>query len=183
MAVQKFRRRVDHHVRAQSEGLLKVWGHERVVDNQFDFFRAADARDGFQVGQRHQGIGRSFHIDHARVFSQRALDVLGIRSVDVGEFEAVAGEDLIEQSRNAAVKIVSADHVIAGFEHGADGIDCRHAAAEDARGDAAFERSQIRFQAIARRVGGTRVVVADVLAQFFLNIGGCRVNWSGYRAS
>ena len=55
------------------------------------------------VAQRHQRIGGGFHVNHARVLANGALDILHARSIDVSEFESVSGEHLIEQPRNAAI--------------------------------------------------------------------------------
>ncbi len=112
-----------------------------------------------------------------RVFLRMARSTFfAVGGVHVGEFHAIAGQNLIEQARHAAVEVVAADHVVAGLEHGADGVDGRHAAGEDARGDAAFERRQVFFQAGARGIGNAGVFVALVLAEFLLNVGGGRVD-------
>ena len=67
--------------------------------------------------------------------------------------------------------------MVAGFVHGADSVDRRHAAGEDPRGDAAFECGEIFFQAIARGIRDARIFVSFVFADFLLNIGGRRINW------
>ena len=63
----------------------------------------------------HQGIGRSLDVHHARVLADRALDVFRVGRIDVSEFEAEVGHDLIEQARGSAVEIVAANYVIARF--------------------------------------------------------------------
>ena len=118
-----------------------------------------------------------------RVFLRMARSTfLRVRRVDVAELHAEIRQYLIEEAGHASVEIVAADHVIAGFVHGADGIDCRHPAGEDAGGDSAFEGRQIFFQAGASGIGDAGVFVAFVLAQFLLDVGGGRIDGNCYRA-
>ena len=168
---------MDHHIRTQRNRLLKIGGHESIVDNQFDLFRAADTPNGGKVAQGHQRIGWSLHIDHARALAQGAFDVLRIGGINVGEFDTIPGEDLIEESRNPTVEIVPADDVISSLVHSAQSIDRCHTAAENPRSDAPFERGKICFQAIARWIRAARVVVSYVFSQFLLRISGGRVDW------
>ncbi len=128
------------------------------------------------------GIGWGLHIDHAGIFSDGAFYVSRVRSVDVGEFHSEICQDLVEKAGHAPVKIVAANHVIAGLVHGADGVDRRHAAGEDTRGDAAFEHRQIFFQASAGGIGNAGVFVSFVLAEFLLDVGGGRIDGSRNRA-
>ena len=165
-----------------ADRLLEVWRHEGVVHDQFDFLAAAYLADGLNVAERHERVGRRFHVDHAGVFSDGALDISRVGSVDVGEFHSEIRQDLVEEAGHASVEIVAADDMVAGLVHGADGIDRRHAAGEDARGNTAFERRQVFFQAGARGIGNAGVFVALVLAQFLLHVSGGGVDGNRYRA-
>ena len=49
MTIEKFRGRMDDHVRSQRDRMLEVWGHECIVDDQLDFSAMADLSDGFDV--------------------------------------------------------------------------------------------------------------------------------------
>ena len=165
-----------------ADRLLEIGRHESVVHDQLHFLAAAYLADGSNIGERHQGVGGGFDIDHAGIFSDGALYVSRIRGIDVGEFHSEICQDLVEQTGHASVKIIAANHVVAGLVHGADGVDRRHAAGKDTRSDSAFEHRQILFQAGAGGIGNARVFVALVLAQFLLNVGGSRVDRNRYRA-
>ena len=67
MAIEKLGRGVDHHVRAQLDGLLEVGRHEGVVHHEFapssdGAWRAMDRRSVM----RHQRIGRGLDVNVAR---------------------------------------------------------------------------------------------------------------------
>src|ERR1043165_1479120 len=119
------------HVGSQFERLLEIGRHEGVVYNQVDFFAATDAAYGFDITYRHQRVGWGFDIDHARAFADGTLDVFRVSGVDIGEFETEVCQHLIAEARDAAVKIVSADYVVSGFQHAEDSVDGGHAAGED----------------------------------------------------
>ena len=88
VAVQEFRGRVDHHVRTQRDGLLEIGRHEGVVNYDFHFSAVANVADGGNVAQSHQRIRRRLDIHQPRVLANRALDVPGLRGVDVGELDS-----------------------------------------------------------------------------------------------
>src|SRR5260221_6401379 len=99
---------------------------------------------------------------------------LGWRAV--GNWQTNVKEFLIEEARYPAVEIVPCDDMIAGFKHRGNSIDGRHAAGEHARRRSAFERSQIRLQPVTRRIRYARIFITFVLSDFFLNVGGSRVD-------
>ena len=182
VAVEKFCGGVNHHVGSQRDRLLEVWRHESVVHDQFHFLAAAYLADGLDVAERHERIGWRLDVHHARVLADGAFDILRVGSVDVGKFHSEICQHLIEEAGHAAVEIVAADHVVAGLVHGADGVDGRHAAGEDAGGNSAFERRQVFFQTGARGIGDASVFVSLVLAQFLLNVGGSWIDGNRDRA-
>ena len=182
VAVEKFRGRVHHHVRAQRQRLLEIWRHECVVHDQQDFLAPADGADRRQIAQPHQRIGRRLHIDHPRVLADGAFDVLRVRGIDVRELQPEARHHLVEQTRRSAVQIVAADHVIAGLQHADDRIDRRHAAGENARGDSAFERGKILLQPGARGIRDAGIFISLVLADSLLDIGRSWIDGNGHRS-
>ena len=106
----------------------------------------------------------------------RPPDLLHIGGVDVGEDDAVVGNDLVEEPRRSPVNIGSADDVVAGLEHGDQGRDGRHAAGKNVRRSASFERGQIFFERRARGIRNPGVFVSAVLTDLFLGIGGRGIN-------
>ncbi len=135
-----------------------------------------------KVTECHEGIGRSLDINHAGVFADGAFHIFHIGSIDVGEFDAVTGEHLIEEARNSAIKVVAAHDVVAGLEHGANSVDGSHAAGEGAGGDSAFERCEVLLQPSAGGIGNAGVLVSFILAQFLLDVSGRRMDGDGDRA-
>ena len=179
--IQKFRGGVDHHIGSQRNRLLEVWRHESVVHHQFHLLAAAHLADGFNVAERHERVGGRLDIHHARILANGPLDASRVRTIDVGKFHAEIRQHLVEQPGHASVEIVAADDVIAGFVHGANGVDGSHSTGEDASRDSPLEGHQIFFQASARGVRNPGVFVPFVLAQFLLDVSRSRVDGNGYR--
>ncbi len=71
------------------------------------------------------------------------------------------------------------DNVVAGFQHGHDGVDGRHATGEHARCRTAFERCEVSLQAVAGWIRYARVFVTFILSDFFLNVSRGRVDGGG----
>ncbi len=147
------------------------------------FLRAANFADGLKISESHERVGGRLHINHARLFANGALNISDVGSIHVGEFDAVAGENLVEEARRSAVEIVAADDVVARLVHGAESVDGSHAAGEDARRDSTFEGSEILFQTRARRIRNPRVLVAFVLPNLLLDVGRGRMNGGRNRAA
>src|SRR5260370_41953392 len=81
-----------------------------------------------------------------------------------------------------AVEIVAGNDVVAGFEHGHDGVDGRHSTGEDLGGNTVFQRSQVGLQAVAGWIRYARVFVTLIFSNFFLNVSGGWVDGGGDRA-
>ncbi len=151
MAVEKLGGRVNHHVRAQRNGLLEIGRHESVVDDQFNFLLAANVADGPNVAQGHEWVGGRLDVNHARVSANGALDVPYVGGVHVGELHPVAGQNLVEQAGHAAIKIVPGDHVVSRSEHGAEALIAAMPLAKTR--DATPPSSDARFSSRRVRVG------------------------------
>src|SRR5271155_828863 len=91
VTVEKLRGRMQHHVRAQRNRLLKIWRHESVVHHQLYLLGAADFADRFDVCKIHEWIGGRFHVHHASLLANGALDISDVSSIDISEFESIAG--------------------------------------------------------------------------------------------
>ncbi|SPE45480.1 hypothetical protein SBA7_840010 [Candidatus Sulfotelmatobacter sp. SbA7] len=130
----------------------------------------ADVGDGANVAEGHERVGGSLDINHTCVPADGAFYVLHIGSVHVSEFNPIAGKNLVKQAGDTAIKVVPGDHMVSRPKHGAESVDGGHAAGENSRGDSAFERCQVFFEASARRIRNASVLVALVLAQFLLEV-------------
>ena len=154
VAIEKFGGGVHHDIRAKLQRALKIGRHEGVVDAQVDRLPACpfmtDIGDGANVGDLHHRVGRGFNVHQPGIGLDRTADLLRVGGIDVGEENAVIGNDLVKKPRRSPVNIGSADHVIAGLEHGDQGRDRRHPARKNVRRSAAFERSQVFFERRAR---------------------------------
>ena len=85
-------------------------------------------------------------------------------------------DDLAEEAGGATVDVVAADDVIAGVEHGDEGSDGGHAAAEDVTGGSAFERGEIGFEGVPSGVGDAGVFPAAVFLDALEFVGGGEVD-------
>ena len=93
---------------AGSTGVMKVLSTARRTPRG-----GADPRDGADVGQPQQRVGRRLQPAELGARADRGGDRAGVARVDEGEAEAEAAEDLVEQAKAAAVDVVAGDHVIA----------------------------------------------------------------------
>ena len=66
--------------------------------------------------------------------------------------------------------------MVARFVHRANGVDRCHAAGKDRSGDATFQGCEILFQASARGIGNAGVLIALILTELLLDVGGSRVD-------
>jgi hypothetical protein len=176
VAVKEFGGRMDDHIRSQSNRLLEIWRHESVVYNQLDFLAAANFADGLKIGESHEWVGWRLYINHPRLFANGALDISDVRSVHVSELDAVAGENLVEETRRSSVEIIAADDVVARLVHGAESCDGGHTAGEDTRRDSTFQGSEILFQTCARRIRNSRIFVPFVFSNLLLDVGRGRMD-------
>ena len=94
------------------------------------------------------------------------------RSVNKTEFHAELNEELRGEAVDSAINGAGKNGVVAGAEQSKDRIDCSHAGSKDVSSDSAFEFGDGAFEGFAIRVVGARVVVAFVLAEGFLDVGG-----------
>src|ERR1700674_4380413 len=176
VSVEKFRGGVDDHVGAKLDRTLEIWRHESVVDDDLNALPVAKFADGAKIAELHQRIGRRLQKHQPGVLLERALNIVDVGCIDVSECKTKVNEDLIEQTRRPAVEIVAGDDVVACFKHRSNRIDGSHAAGAHARRRSAFERSEVRLQPVASRIRYARVLVSFVLADFFLDVGGSRVD-------
>ena len=172
MAIQIFRHGMDDDARAKFDRLLEIRAEECVVDDENQFSRVRDFRDGGDVGNFHCGIGGRFDVDHARVWLDGVGDGCGRRRVDKTEFHAELHEELRGQAVDAAVNGFGDDGVVAGAQKAKDGVDRGHARGENVGGRAAFETRHRALEGLAIRMRGAGVVESFVLAHRILDVRG-----------
>jgi len=103
-AVQVLRRRVHDEVGAELERALEVWCHEGVVDGDAHAASVAELRDGRDVEEAQQRVRGRLDPREARARADGGGDGARVARVDVGEGEAHAAEDLVEETEGAAVE-------------------------------------------------------------------------------
>ena len=79
-----------------------------------------------EIGDPHDRVGRRFDEQHPRLRTDRPLDLLEPRRVDVAERQLILRQHLVEQPEGAAVCVVGDDDVVARLQHRRDRADRRH---------------------------------------------------------
>ncbi len=166
VAVQIFRRRVHDEIETVLQRVLQIRRRERVVAHREDAALLRDRRDGRQIDDLQQRIGRRLHPDQSRVRLQRRFERVGIREID--ERDVMPGGTLahvLEQAIAAAIQIVHGDDVRAAVEQIDDRRRRREPRSERETRRATFEIGDARLERIARRIRRARILVALVLAR------------------
>jgi hypothetical protein len=162
---------MDDDVNAELERALEVGRHESVVADDARADTVRRVRDGLQVRDDHDRVGRRLQKDHPRIIPDRGLDVRDLRSVDEAELDLVVGEDAAEEAERAAVGIIGDDDVLAGLDEAESGVNRRHPGGESVAEARAFERREVLFEGEARRVLGPRILEALVPSEALLRVG------------
>src|SRR5882724_487656 len=171
MAVQIFRRGMNHQIEAGFDWPLNPRSGKRVIRNGNDFAFARSLRDLFEINDFQQRIARSFNPNHAGVWLDCACEPAGIGEIDVSKVEVCgATPDFFEESERAAVEIITDDHMRTAIEQ----IErCGHGSKTRGKGKAArtaFEVSDAFFVRKARWIDGTGVIIALMFARTLLNV-------------
>ena len=154
MTVQVLRRRVHDEIEPVLQRVLQVRRRERVVADGHDPAASRDGRDGAEVDDLEERIGRRFHPDHARVRPQRRLECGHVREVDERHLKPRrALAHVLEQAVAAAVEIVHGDDVRAAVEQIQNRGGGREPRGKREAGCAALE---IREAVLKRVTGGIR---------------------------
>ena len=105
------------NVEARLDWTLDPGSGKCVVGHRNDFPLARDFGDRFEIDQLQQRIARRFDPNHVRVCFDCALEIFRVGQIDVGKIEVRrAAPHSIEQSKGAAVKIVTGDDMRAAIE-------------------------------------------------------------------
>jgi len=118
---------VDDEVRAEGNRTLEHGAGKSIVDDQARVMGVRNLGGLRDVGQAQDRVGRRLDEQHLRIGADGPLDHFRLRRIDVAELELVARQHLVEQPERAAVGVVGDDDVVAGLEHGRDGMNGRHA--------------------------------------------------------
>ena len=163
MAVEILRRRVHHDVGAERERPGEQWRRCRRVDAKKRAARMRDLRDGRDVRDGPERIGRRLDPHQLRVRLHRGAHRVHVRHVD--EIDAIAEQRrlVLEPVAQAPVADLRRQHVAAGRERQHHAGRGRHAGAEQQRLVRAFERRDHGFGLAHRRVVRPAVRVAGAV--------------------
>ena len=159
VAVEVFRARVHHHVRAPFEGTAEVGRGEGVVQDEGEAVPVRDPGPAFHVKDGEGGVRQRLAEDSLGVRADGRLDFLvgGIR-VDPRELDAQLLERHAEEVDRAAVDLRARDDVVARMRHGEERDHARGlAGAGQHRAHAALERGDALLHVVERRVAQARV--------------------------
>ena len=118
---------MDNNVGTKRQRLLEVRCQEGVIDNNEKVVLLGDFADSTQVADFHCGVSRCFEEDSLRVGLNGSLDFFQLRSMHSGEFYAVSGIDVAEQTEGAAIEVIACDNMVTRCEQVHDSVDRRHA--------------------------------------------------------
>ena len=174
---------MNHKIEAGFDRALNPGSGKGVIGNGNNLVFARRLRDFFEIDDLKQWVARSFNPNHARVWSDRGIELFRIGKIDVGKVE-VRGPtpDFLEKSERAAIEIITDDDVRTAFEQ----IErCGHRG--EARGKGKPTRPTLKvsdafFVREARWIDGTGVIIALMLSRTFLNVSRRSVNRRHYRA-
>ena len=161
-----------HHVGAELQRALQVGAHEGVVHHQHELVGARNPLHLFQVAEGHGGVGGRLHVEQAGILLDGCLHRGSARGIHEAGFQPKARQHLREQPVHPAVHRVRANHVVTALEQRHDGVDGGHARGKRQRVAPAFQLGQVALQGRPGGVARPGVVVALVLAQLLLHVGG-----------
>src|SRR5205823_14837189 len=156
---------MNHKIEAGFDRALNPGSGKGVIGNGNNLVFARRLRDFFEIDDLKQWVARSFNPNHARVWSDRGIELFRIGKIDVGTVE-VRGPtpDFLEKSERAAIDIITDDDVRTAFEQ----IErCGHRG--EARGKGKPTRPTLKvsdafFVREARWIDGTGVIIALMLS-------------------
>src|SRR6267143_1058803 len=170
VAVQVFRHGMNHDVRAQFDGALQIGTQKCVIDHHREIAIAGQLGNRRDIGHAERRVGRRFDVQHLRIWTKRPAHEIRHGRVHEAEFQAEVDEELRGKAEYAAVNSFGEDYVIARAQKPEDRVDSRHARRENVGAVAAFQLGDRAFQRFAVRVIGSRVIVAFVFAQLFVDV-------------
>ena len=172
VAVQVLGRRVEHDVGPVLERPLEIRGGEGVVHHVQVPVRLGEIAERGQIRQVHHRIGRRLAVDHAGGRRERPLDVADVAHVHEGDADAQVAVDPLHQPVASAVDVLAADDVISGLEQLQHRVEGGQAGAEGKAVGGALEAGHVSLQRLPGGVLGPAVLVAPVLAEAGLDVGG-----------
>ncbi len=123
----------------------KNWCSKRRINsvNQVMFF--GDLRHGFQISHFEKRIGWRLHPQHFCVGLNGGFYFLWFGSVNVGELQVIADENVIKVPGDTAINVIGTDHVISGFQQLQAAVHCRHTAGKTDTVFPTLDGSQVLF--------------------------------------
>ena len=172
MATEVLRRGVHRGVGAERERLLQVRSGESVVDDHPRVLILRRARNGLDVDDREQRVGRGLDPDHAGLGPPRRFERAQVAQVTGRPRDPMTFVYTCDKPVGAAVRVVRDDQMVARVECAQDGILGREAARERESVPRVLERRDARLHRGTSRVAAARIFVAAVLSDRVL--GECR---------
>src|SRR5215211_6043905 len=160
------------NIRAMVERRLEERRRESVIDNEKRSRPLCDLACSGEIRDAHKWIGWRLDEDRACVRRTCVRDTLRISRVDEGEAQAIAPENLVEQTESSTVYILAADDVIARLEQLHDRIETTHSTGESETVNAALQRRHVSLERLTRGILSPSVLISLVLAECFLDVSG-----------
>src|SRR6266545_1690309 len=171
MPAEVLRRAVNHQIGAQLDRLLQIRRDEGVIDRQRRFRLVGQVGDGGDIDDLQERVCRRLDPDELCRRRDDLAEAVRAGVFGVARHQAPRLEDPFQQAKRAAVEIGGRRHLIAGPQQRKHRRRRRQPRRERQAAFAAFQGSQARLQGGARRVAGTRILVALVNARRLLRIG------------
>ncbi len=173
VTIEILRRAVHHDIRTQLQRTLQVRRHERIVDDDPSTPAMRDLRDATDIRNRHHRVRRRLDEHHLCIRPHGLLERRQIRRIHIRELDAVVPDDLVEQPECPSVDILRTDRMIALLQQQLRNRRRRgHARRKRICRNPAFQRRHVFLERKPRGVLCPRILVAFVLSETFLNVGG-----------
>src|SRR2546429_9840444 len=103
VAVQIFRHRMNHDVRAEFDRALQIGTQKCVIDHHREVALAGQLGNRRDIGNAESRVGRRFEVQHFRIWTQRPAHEIRHGGVHDTEFQAEVHEEVRGKAKYAAV--------------------------------------------------------------------------------
>ena len=156
---------VYRQVCAEFQRLLQNRGQEAVVHHQQRARLMGDVGQLFQIGHFVERVGRGFEEQHFGVRAHGGAPFVQIGLRNEADFDAEAGDVVVQQAHGGAEQAAAANQVVARAEEGQQGgVDGGHAGGGGHGRLAAFQNGDAFGEGSGGGIGGAAVGKAGLLA-------------------